>query len=167
MTLKSRKMEYLIKSGLNYKEASEFSGQYSLSDLRTLPYFKNLLRTRRLYQSNLKKRGYSDRQIQGTIANLYWRKGWESDGKLDYWKMLRDFRKKSIESGDYTPPKHKGSHHGEGVSDKEVEKQGVKTKGFAQIQLDNINERLKEPQIASERKHLLELKLIWEKKANG
>ena len=75
MTLKSRKMEYLIKSGLNYKEASEFSGQYSLSDLRTLPYFKNLLRTRRLYQSNLKKRGYSDRQIQGTIANLYWRKG--------------------------------------------------------------------------------------------
>jgi hypothetical protein len=54
----------------------------------------------------------------------------------------------------------------EGVSAKEVEKQGVKTKGFAQIQLDNINERLKEPQIASERKHLLELKLIWEKKAN-
>lgn len=167
MTLKSRKVEFLIKNGLNLKEARSFADQYSITDLRTLPYFRALLANRRMYVGKLKKKGYNDRQIQGTIANLYYRRGWADNGKVDEWAMLRSFRRKSIESGDYTPPKHKGSHHGEGVSVKEVEKQGVKTKGFAQIQLDNINERLKEPQTASERKHLLELKLVWEKKANG
>jgi hypothetical protein len=167
MTLKSRKIGFLAKNGLNIKEARAFAEQYSMADLRTLPYFRSLLVNRRLYVAKLKKKGYTDRQIQGTIANLYFRRGWDDNGKVDEWAMLRSFRRKSIESGDYIPPKHKGSHHGEGVKAEEIKKQAVRGKGFAQLQLDNIKERIKQPQTSSERKHLLELKEIWERKANG
>jgi hypothetical protein len=138
-------MEYLTRNGLNIKEARTFAEQYSMADLRTLPYFKSLLINRRLYVAKLKKRGYNDKQIQGTIANVYWRRGWTDNAKVDPWSMLRSFRRKSIESGDYVPPKHKGNHHGEGVTSEEVKKQGVKRSTSVQQRIANLTKQIDDP----------------------
>lgn len=124
----------LIKSGFLPSEATTLSGGYTTTQFRTLPYLKKLVRTRRLYVANLKSRGYSDNLIAQYIKDLYENKEWEREGKRDPWKMIRDARQKEIDSGNYIPPKRKGSHHGEGVSKGDVKKQKSRARGKSFLQ---------------------------------
>ncbi len=112
-TLFSHKEKYLIDSGFLRKEAREFAHTYSMNQLRTLPYIRDMIRTRRLYVGRLKSLNYSDAEIKKSLTYLYYKNEWlDKDGNPDLWAMLRSFRRKSIQSGDYTPPPpKKGSHH--------------------------------------------------------
>ena len=123
-TRRQSKVGLLVDNGFRQFEAREIASQYSVTQMRTLPYLVNVRRSRILYVGNLQRRGYSDSQIAGLITNLYYRRGWLTpDGKLDVWKMIRDIRKDAIDSGDYIPPKRKGGHHPKGVSKGDVEGQ--------------------------------------------
>lgn len=102
-------------------ESREFARQYSVSQIRSLPYMVSLTRWRRLYVSNLRNRGLSNKEIIDRLKRLYGNSGWIRDGKLDPWAMLRRFRKQAIEDDEYIPPKRKGSHHKQiGVSKGDV-----------------------------------------------
>lgn len=164
-TLRNRKYNYLIKQGLTHLEATKFSSVYTLTQMRELPYIQRLIRSRRLLRANLKKKGYTPRNIQGVIANLYLRNEWVTpDGKTDVWEMLRSFRKKSIDAGDYKPPERKGSHHGKGVTREEVEGQAKDQKTIYLRQLKDTNFKLTFPMPASDRARLIDLKERLERK---
>jgi len=123
-TLRQRKIAWLEYSGLTNQEAQTFADQYTQSQLRQLPYFKNLLRNRRLRRAAALKAGVSKTEYNRGIRNWYVRnKLLTDDGKMDIWTMLRRYRKEAIISGDYTPPKKKGSHHKGGISKGDVEGQ--------------------------------------------
>ena len=92
--------EYLTKGGFLDFEVREFARQYSMNDLHSIPYLVNIRRWRVLYVAAQRKRGYSDVTIRDMINRLYGRSGWKSP-----WDMLRHFRKRAIDSGDYLPPK--------------------------------------------------------------
>jgi hypothetical protein len=79
-----------------------------------------MIKWRRLYIANLKKRGYSDDKTMIAIINLYDRKGWLVYQRPDPWKMLKSFRQKAIDEGEYIPPKRKTSHHGVGITREQV-----------------------------------------------
>lgn len=136
-TIRSRKIDFLKAHGFTYKEAKAFTDPYiitegrrverkpySMKDLHTLPYFKNMIRSRQLYIGKLKKKGLSDRKIQEAVNALYKKQRLTTDktskGEPGPWAMLRKYRALAIESGDYVPPTHKGSHHKTGVSKEDL-----------------------------------------------
>src|SRR5450759_934046 len=106
---RSKGRKLLINGGFTEAEARELSMQYSIAQMRSLPYLIKMRRTRRLSATRLASYGYGLEEIQRSIAALYIKKGW-----TDVWSMLRSYRTQSIESGDYIPPKR--SHH----SNKEI-----------------------------------------------
>ena len=103
-------------------ESREFARQYTVAQLRTVPYLKSMIRWRRLYVSNFRSRGYGDREIIDRIYALYDTRDWLTpDGQVDPWRMLRRFRKQAIEDTEYIPPKRNGGgHHPMGVSKGDV-----------------------------------------------
>jgi len=118
-TLYQRKRTVLKRGGFLDFEAREFARQYSMSEIRSLPYLVAMRRWRQLYVGNLKSRGYSDKGVATMISRLYKRLDLRTP-----WEMLRRFRKQSVDSGEYTPPKRKGSHHKEtGVSKGDTQSQ--------------------------------------------
>lgn len=118
-TLYQRKRMVLKRGGFLDFEAREFARQYSMSEIRSLPYLVAMRRWRQLYVGNLKSRGYSDKGVATMISRLYKRLDLRTP-----WEMLRRFRKQSVDSGEYTPPKRKGSHHKEtGVSKGDTQSQ--------------------------------------------
>ena len=107
---RSKKFQYLSKSGFIDREAAELSGQYSMAQFRSLPYLITMIRSRRLYGTSLAAKGYGWEEIQRSIANLYRTKGWyDPSGKPSVWAMLRSFRRTAIADGAYIPPRR--SHH--------------------------------------------------------
>ena len=115
-TLRQQRYDYLIKSGFLPREATEYASNYSMNQIRTVPYLQNIVRSRRLYVNNLRSRDYSDSDIRNAILRLYRRRNMIQDNAIDPWEALRRARQKAIEEGDYIPPKRKGSHHPIGVS---------------------------------------------------
>lgn len=87
-------------------EAREFATQYKKSDFRSLPYIKKMVAWRRRYIRDLRGRGFSDREVNVRVVDAYRRNGWLTpEGLPNPWAMLRAFRKKDIESGEYVPEK--------------------------------------------------------------
>jgi hypothetical protein len=125
-TLRTKKIAFLEFSGCTNYEAQTFADQYTLAQLRSLPYFQNLLRSRRLLRAKAIKEKLTTSQYREQIRNFYKRNGWITDGKLDVWAMLRKYRKDVIISGGdpspgLAPSAKKGSHHKEkGVSKGDV-----------------------------------------------
>lgn len=118
------KYDLLIGWGFLSWEAREFARQYSVAQIRRLPYLKAMTRWRRLYVSNLRSRGYSDKEIINRIYALYDTRDWLTDvGRLDPWKLLKRFRKQAIDTGEYPIPKRKGSHHKGGISKGDLQSQ--------------------------------------------
>ena len=105
-TLKQRRYNFLIDAGFNHKESVELSKQYTLSQMRSLPYLQNMIRQRRLYRANAIKRNLTYSQYKQMISNLY-----DKNQYKDIWDILRKYRKQTIDEGDYIPPKRKGTHH--------------------------------------------------------
>lgn len=122
------KYEKLKNAGILSFEAREIARQYTMTQIRKLPYIRKMVATRRLYVSNLKSKGYGDREILDRIYALYDRKDWLKVGRPDVWDMIRSFRKKDIDSGDYKPVKRGGTHHpkGSGISKGNLEAQRKK-----------------------------------------
>ena len=136
----SYKTDLLIKWGFLRNEAKAYADQYTTFQIRTLPYFKRLTSWRRLYVSNFKKRGFTNKEIRDKIKDLYARRGWIKKGKIDPWEMLRYFRKASIDDSEYIPVKRKGSHHKtKGVSKTDIllqKKRGTEQR--FQVEMDII-----------------------------
>lgn len=109
------KYNLLIKRQFLPFEAREFARNYTTTQLRKLPYLKNMIRWRSLYVANFRSRGYSNREIISRIYALYDTRNWLTDeGQLDPWKMLKRFRQAIIDSGgDPSPGRSptRGSHH--------------------------------------------------------
>lgn len=118
----------LIKAGFLPSEATMLSGGYTATQFRTISYLQKLVRTRRLYVANLRSRGYSDQMITQYIKDLYVNKDWISHGKRDPWKMIKKYRQKDIDSGEYPESKYRGKHHGQGVSKGDVKGQRTRAK---------------------------------------
>jgi hypothetical protein len=118
----------LIDAGFLPSEATTLSGGYTNNQFRTISYLQKLVRTRRLYVANLKSRGYADSLITQYIKDLYINSGWLSNGKRDVWKMIKEYRQRDIESGEYPESKYKGKHHGKGVSKGDVKGQRTRAK---------------------------------------
>ena len=135
-TLRQHRINYLTRRGLTHKEASTFADAYTYRQLKDLPYLRTMLRVRQLYINNQTYRGKSTQQINKRLKELY----------PDAWKMLRDFRKASVEKGDYKEPAKK-SHHK--LSDEELAKQrsrkpqiGIHTRRTLENRLRAINNSL-------------------------
>jgi hypothetical protein len=93
-------------------EAKVLAEHYTLEQMRTITYLKNMTKSRRLYVINMRNRLIPEKDIAKRIRALYIRKGWVDSGdELSVWAQLRTYRKEAIISGDYVPPKTKGSHH--------------------------------------------------------
>lgn len=123
----------LIDAGFLPFEAREYAKQYTIGQFRSLPYLRKMVQSRRLYIANLRSRGlitFDEKTIRIRILNLYKRKGWlRPDGKPDAWKPVKAQRQNDIDSGDYIPPKKKGSHHKQpGVSEGDVQAQRQRRK---------------------------------------
>lgn len=128
------KYDILIGWGFLSFESRELARQYSVTQLRTLPYLQNIIKARRLFVSGLRKRGYKDNEIRDRIYTLYDTRDWLTDGKPDIWQMLRRYRKKTIEDNDYIPPKRKGSHHKGGISKGDLQGQKQRRKKKSALQ---------------------------------
>ena len=146
-SLRQRRIQHLTDKGLTSAEAKSLADKYSYHQLKTLPYIRNLKRDRLLYVNNLRSRGFSPAMIKKYVKALSVKKGWvDKDGEPDAWAMLRNYRKKSIEKGDYKQPPKK-SH--KKVSDEEMSKQRVRqprlterSRSSLQNRLNAINARL-------------------------
>ena len=142
-TLRQRKYRYLVGNYLTHIEASEISRQYTMTQIRSLPYIQRLIRTRRLQGTNLLKRGYTASEIKRAIQTLYDKQGLDSQEPNDFWKILRKIRDQSIDRGEYTPPKRIGSHHGQGVSKGDVVGQRKRaSKLTVQEKINNLNAQI-------------------------
>jgi len=119
----SYKAELLEGRGFLPFEAREFARQYSVAQMRSLPYFVGMRRWRSLYTANLRSRGYSDEAIREAIMRLYKRLEWRSP-----WDMLKRFRGKSIADNEYIPPSRGGSHHKGGISKGDLKAQRQRRK---------------------------------------
>ena len=96
----------LIKAGFTVEESAEFAKQYSIAQMRSLPYMIRMRRWRNLYCVNLASKGYGAEEIERSIYALYRKKGWlTSDGQPDAWQMLKAFRKVAIANNEYIPKK--------------------------------------------------------------
>jgi len=145
-TMRQKKNAYLSKAGFLPFERKELINQYTLPQLRRLPYLVNMIRSRRLNVGKSRAKGYSDTQIAKAIMAQYNRNHWKSlDDNYDVWQLLKRFRRQSIESGDYIPPKRGGSHHKGGISKGDVAAQKQRVRGReiegykTRIQIINLN----------------------------
>ncbi len=124
----AQRYNYLINAGFEDWEAREFvfGSNYTtfkrnklLGNNDPAIYIQRMIRSRRLYVGNLRRAGYTPDEIHQAILRLYVKKDWMSAPKgfvevgerRDPLKMLRSFRKATIESGGYVRPPSKGSHH--------------------------------------------------------
>ncbi len=177
-TLRERKYQLLIQAGFTHRESLEFSRQYTIEQLRSLPYLRTIIRTRRLYRDNLRSRGYSEEQIKRSIVYLYYKNEWLGvDGTPDIWVMIRNLRRDSIESGDYQPPpKSKGSHHPKGISKGDIvgqrlraraRQKGITTTGAVNTTLTKIavlNRQLSQETNDKKRQALIEQRnKLWQR----
>jgi len=129
------KYDLLTRWGFLSWEAREFARQYSMAQIRRLPYLKAMTRWRRLYVSNLRSRGYSDKEIIDRIYALYDVRDWLTDvGRLDPWQLLKRFRKQAVDTGEYIPPRRKGSHHPPGISKGDVTEQRKRRKARSALE---------------------------------
>lgn len=175
-TIRGYKYKFLTAAGFYHKEALEFSRQYSMNQLRTIPYLQDLIRWRRLYRDSLRKRKYTELDIRRSVTYLYYKNNWVIDKTLDPWQMLKHFRKEAIATGDYHPvPKRKGSHHKEGISKGDVIAQRLRAKargkgkritGRVQDTLDKIavlNQRINSTKDTERRNSLIaERNNLWQ-----
>lgn len=116
----------LVGWGLLAWESRAIATVYSMAQIRSLTYLQSFIRSRRLFVSNMRRLGYSNRQIIKRIYELYRRNEWlTDDGKPDVWKLIRAYRKPAIDNGEYVPPKRKGSHHppSSGISKGQINEQ--------------------------------------------
>lgn len=140
-----QRYQYLINSGFEDFEAQEFTYGSHYTSFKRNPslgsydpaiYLQRMIRWRRLYVGNLQRRGYTPNEIHLAILRLYETKGWMSAPagfvgvgiRRDPFKMLRDFRKAAIASGDYHRPPKKGSHHKKGISREDLSGQRARRK---------------------------------------
>jgi len=100
------KADYLVGRGLLPDEYKEIAKNYTMEQIRTLPYIQALLSSRSLTVNNLRRSGLSNNQIRKRIVDFYEHKGYKS-----IWDIIKSYRKESIVSGKYTPLVKKGSHH--------------------------------------------------------
>lgn len=158
-TRKQAIKDYLKSAGFLPFETKELSQGYNLTQFRKLPYLQNIVKTRRLYISNAKSRGLSNEAIKEGIIQLYIKKDWIKDGELESWDMIRDARKKAIDSGEYFPVKRKGSHHGEGVSKGDVLNQKKRNRHLSNEQkIINLNAQIDKTDDANTKSWLIELR---------
>lgn len=133
----------LSNAGLLQIEIRQLMKGYKPSQFRTISYLQNIVKARRLYVSNLRDKGLTSQQIKDRIKILYVKKGWTNEDGLDIWKMIRAYRKKAIEDGDYFPVKRKGSHHGEGVSKGDIRGQKERSRHTSvQQKINNLNAQI-------------------------
>lgn len=147
-TMRQKKNAYLAKAGFLAFERKEIISQYTLPQLRRLPYLVNMIRSRRLNVGKLRNKGYSDAAIAKAIMAQYNRNRWKSlDDNYDVWQLLKRFRKISIETGDYIPPKRGGSRHKGGISKGDVVSQKHRVRGREidgyKIRIQTIKQDLK------------------------
>lgn len=134
---KARQKEALSRAGFEAWEIQEIlssygriSRNYALGRQDPAIYLQKAIKARRLYVGNLQRKGFSPAEIHKSILKLYDKKGWMTHPKnlkvpgkrRDPMSMIREYRKKDIESGDYRRPKKKGSHHP--LKKHDVERQG-------------------------------------------
>ena len=126
MAIRSRwryKYDWLTGHGMLPFESRELSRQYSMSQIRRLPYLRSMINSRMLTIRKFRKLGYTDKEIRDRVYALYDTKDWLTDGRPDIWQMLRKYRGASIDRHDYTPPRRKGSHHKGGISKGDLQSQ--------------------------------------------
>jgi hypothetical protein len=144
-TRKHNVKEYLTNAGFMPQEATQLARTYTITQFKTLVYLQKLVRTRRLYVSNLVKKGHTDKEIKEYIKKLYIKKNWARNDKRDPWTMVRDSRKASIDSGGYVPVKRKGSHHALGVSKGDIAGQKQRRKGKVDEKIANLTAQINDP----------------------
>lgn len=127
-TLWRYKYDLFTGWGFTPLESRSFAKQYTVRQIRSIPYLVVMTRWRRLYIANLRKRGLTNPQIKRSLIKLYKKSQWVTKGKLDPWKMLKRFRNVAIDEGDYKPPTRKGSHHTGGITKGDIEGQKQRRK---------------------------------------
>lgn len=171
-TRRQSRYDYLINAGFVHSEAMFLLSKYSMKEFRKYPYLVNMVRSRRLYRANAQKAKLTYRQYKDNLIKLYQRKKWvNSDGDVDYWRMIRAFRKEVSDSGGTPSPgvSPKKSHHGEGVSKGDIdgqrlrarykEKTGSKPKGIVTTILNDIsdiNVRIRKERNQAKKENLIE-----------
>jgi len=114
------KYQFLVEHGLLPFEAEEIADKsYHLHGLRELIYFRRIYQYRMPYLANLRKRGFTEEQIKIKILRKYREKEWATKEKkwgrniyhYSPFAMVKWYRKRSIDEGEYTIPIRKGSHH--------------------------------------------------------
>jgi len=114
-TLRQVRYNQLRKWGYIREESLELSRRYTMNQLRSTPYIRDMSRWHRLYTANLRSRGLTETEIRTRVRNIYRQRHWlNPDGTINPWDMLRAFRKQSIDEGEYIPKPRKkvpGSHH--------------------------------------------------------
>lgn len=136
-TRRGARTDYLAKQGIPPIMAMELASHYSMNQIRTLPYIRNMVRAMRLYRSRLASLNYSQDQIRRSVTYLFYKKNWLGNtGRPDVWAMLRSYRAAAIKSGGYTPPpKKKTSHHKITREDLAGQSTRRKSKGFDRLQI--------------------------------
>jgi hypothetical protein len=85
--------EFLVDSGFLPFEARAYSSEYSMTQLRDDKTLQNMIRWRRLYVGNAKKKGWGNARVEKAILALYQRNTWYKDGaKYDPMKQVARFR---------------------------------------------------------------------------
>ncbi len=130
------KRDYLENKGLLPFEAREIARNYDMPQIKSLPYLQSVIKSRQLFIINLRKRGYSDREIKYRVYTLYDKKDWLVEGRPDIWQMIRRYRKTAIDKDDYNPVKRKGTHHksGSGISKGNLTEQRKRRKAKSALQ---------------------------------
>jgi hypothetical protein len=134
------KQDLLTGWGFLTFESREIARTYTTKQIRTLPYLQSLIRSRRLFVSNFKKRDFPISEIRDRVYALYDKSDWlTDDGRPDIWKMIRRYRKIAIDTvgdGHYEAPKRRGSHHpkGSGISKGQLDAQRKKRKAKTNLE---------------------------------
>jgi hypothetical protein len=110
--------DILTQIGFLSWEAREIARNYNMEQLKTLPYLQSLIKSRRLTVINFLRRGLTMKEIRERILEFYKRRNLMVGDRPDIWSLIRSYRKRDIDSGDYKPVKRGGTHHpkGSGIS---------------------------------------------------
>jgi hypothetical protein len=128
-TLRQKRYRYLITKGLLASEAKTIAGQYSMSQIRALPYLRALIKQRVAQRNRLQQLGYPYKDYVKYLKSFYTKNGWGNiNNEDDIWKMIKSHRKDSIIAGDYVPPKYKGSHHKGDISKGDLDRQRARSR---------------------------------------
>lgn len=161
-----QRLRFCLVNGLMEFEAYEYAEAYSIREMRTLPYFVELIQQRRSYINRRRMAGDSDTTIAERIRKIYLRNKWYSA-----WDRLRAFRKKAIEVGDYTPPTKKGSHHKTSsghpkgmdwsAGNRKAQKKKAKERD---VEKDKLRQQIITAQVDGNKKEWDRLQKIWNRK---